>query len=1079
MKPLLKGIRPESILRYFVCHPWQVILGVALITVFFAAKLPGLRFETSIYDLILKDLPESAQYDAFKKEFGCEEIILVVAKAKDVFEPGSFARIRELAQDLSRIPGVRQVISLPGIKKAMDITEKWDLQDFKEIIQPVTLFERNIVSRDGGTTVISLVLDDIRLKDSVISAVKEAIDKERSFSSLYQIGMPVVSKALAEFVERDFKTLPAVTFVIIILILFLFFRSLRGILIPAGSVLIGLVWTFGLMAWTGTPLSLLTMIVPIFLIAVGTAYCNYIYSEYLASLKAADSAREAAIRCFQNATLPTSLAVATTIIGLGSLLINKIDAIQEFAAFSCFGITSMLVIVLTFLPAVMGLLPVAKERPRRQQQHGKGFDRILNTLVELNFNHQKACFTIMGLIALAGIAGILRLEVETNPVGFFKEDTQVAQHFRDIYRDMAGSFPLNVAVDSKKDSYFEDPAHLQQIAELQAFLEGLPGVDKVISVVDYLKLIHYATSQYEEKAYRLPEEPFEIRMLVNSFKTMLGQDMLNRFMNGSFSKTNILLRTHIASSRDFLSIEKRIQGYLYQNFPRSFSFQVTGIGIVISHSSDLITKGQINSLFTSLGLIFAIMFLLFLSCKVGIIGMLPNIFPIIVSFGMMGWAGIPLSMETSLIASIAIGLAMDDTIHYLVHYNQEFKRDLDKKRALTTTSLHMGRPIISTTITICLGFAVLMFSHFKPTSVFGLLMVVTMFSALMADLLLLPSLMLHVELVTIWDLLKLKLGKDPQKGIPLFHGLSRTQIRHAIMAGSIKAYQHGRVVFKKGETSDAMYLIVSGELQIVDTPDSPLPEKSVLPKQVIAILKTGDVVGEMGLIRSCERSATVVASQATELLQINERMVKRLQWLYPRTAHRFFFNLMKVLCDRLENATRVFMDQRITDRLTGLHTRDFFIQVLNREVAISNSIKEEDPLSLVIISVDDLPRITLQNGYETSDTILRKIATLLKENMQGRDHLSRFNANQFACALPGTSLKDALTLCKRIQSHVEDQPFHNGSNTLYVRVNFGASATNQDGRDGVYRLIDAAFRSLDQNRGYESRDRLGSPTKSA
>jgi len=1070
MKPLLKGIRPESILRFFVYHPWPVILGVALITLFFAVKLPGLRFETSIYDLILKDLPESAQYDAFKKEFGCEEIILVVAKTRDVFAPDSFSRIHELAQDFSRIRGVRQVVSLPGIKKAMDITEKWDLQDFKEIIQPVSLFERNIVSRDGRTTVISLVLDDARLKDPVIAAVKESIEKEKTFSSLYQIGMPVVSKALAEFVERDFKTLPVVTFGIIVFILFLFFRSLRGILIPAGSVLIGLVWTFGLIAWTGTSLSLLTMIVPIFLMAVGTAYCNYVYSEYLTSLKAADSPREAAIHCFQNASLPTSLAVATTIIGLGSLLVNKIDAIQEFAAFSCFGIASMLVIVLTLLPAAMGLLPIPKERPSRLQRHGMGIERILSMLVELNLNHQKTSFTVMGLIALAGIAGIMRLEVETNPVGFFKEDTQVAQNFRDIYRDMAGSFPLNVTVDGKEDSYFEDTAHLQQIAELQAFLEGLPGVDKVISVVDYLKLINYATSQYEEKAYRLPEEPFEIRMLVNSFKTMLGQDMLNRFMNGSFSKTNILLRSHIASSRDFLSIEKQIQKYLHEKFPRSFSFQVTGIGIVISHSSDLITKGQINSLFTSLVLIFAIMFLLFLSFKVGIIGMLPNIFPIVVSFGMMGWAGIPLSMETSLIASIAIGLAMDDTIHYLVHYNQEFKRDLDKKRALTTTSLHMGRPIISTTVMICLGFSVLMFSHFKPTSVFGLLMVVTMFSALIADLLLLPSLMLHVELVTIWDLLKLKLGKDPQKGIPLFDGLSRTQIRHLIMAGSIKDYQHGRIVFKKGEISDAMYLIVSGELQIVDTPDLRLPDKRVISKQVIAILKTGDVVGEMGLIRSCERSATVVASQTTELLQINERMVKRLQWLYPRTAHRFFFNLMKVLCDRLENATRVFLDQRVTDRLTGLHNRDFFMQVLKREVALSNSIKEKNPLSLIIISLDDLPRITLQNGYETSDVILRNIAIVLEENMRERDHLCRFNANQFACALPGTSLKDALTLCKRIQTHIEDQPFHSGSNTLHIRVNFGASATNQDGTDDVYRLIDAAFRSLDENRGHDNCD---------
>jgi len=189
--------------------------------------------------------------------------------------------------------------------------------------------------------------------------------------------------------------------------------------------------------------------------------------------------------------------------------------------------------------------------------------------------------------------------------------------------------------------------------------------------------------------------------------------------------------------------------------PEDFSFEVTGFGIVISQSSHLLTKGQVKSISLTLVLIFAVMLLLFLSGKAALIALIPNCFPIVINFGLMGWLGIELSIATSLIACIAIGLAVDDTIHYLVRYNSEFKKDMDKDRALHDTIRSVGKPIIFTTLTIGVGFSILMFSHFKPTAVFGLLMVVTMFSALVGDLLILPSLMLHVELVTAWDLVKL------------------------------------------------------------------------------------------------------------------------------------------------------------------------------------------------------------------------------------------------------------------------------------------------------------------------------------
>lgn len=1058
MPHLLKRLRPESCLNYTVNHPVQIILLIALVTIIFAAKIPSLRFETSIYDLIIEDLPETLAYEQFKKEFGSEEIILVVARTGGVFHPDTFQQIERLAQSLSRVNGIRRVISLPGIKKAMDITGKWSLEDFEGVVEGIDLLQRNLISRDKKTTAITLILEDTKQKVRVIDGVKGLIDQYRDSFSIYQIGMPIVSSALARFTRQDFLTLPVMTFSLIALILFLFLRNLRGVLLPSGAVLIALTWTFGLMAWTGTPLSLLTMIVPVFLIAVGTAYCMYIFPEYLSAVKESATPREASLRCFSRLGFPTSLAVITTIIGLGSLLINRVSEIREFALFSCFGILSMLIIILTFLPPVMGLLPFPKRGRRDEAGRGRFFDRILSIIIRLNLGHQRITLSLIAIIAVAGMVGISKIKVETNPVGFFKEDTPVARHFNDIHRDMSGSFPISVVVDSGEEAYFEDPDHLEQIAHLQKFLGSLKGVDKTVSFADYLKLVNYATNQYEERFYSLPEEPFEVRMLVNSFKTMLGQDMLLGFMDADFSKVNILLRTHISSSADFLATEALIKDYLKNRFPDSFAFQVTGFGIVISHSSRLISDGQARSLLLTLVLVFAIMFLLFLSYKVGFIAILPNCFPIIVSFGVMGWFGIPLSMATSLIASIAIGLAVDDTIHYLVSYNREFKNDLKRERALADTIRHMGKPIIFTTVTIGLGFSVLMFSHFKPTAVFGLLMVITMFSAMVADLILLPSLMLHVELVTIWDLLKLRLGKDPQQGIPLFNGLSRTQVHYILMAGALRTYEGGSILFRKGEVSDSMYAIISGELEVVDLPGENPSEQPEASKRIIAVLKSGDVVGEMGMIRSCERSATVIASKTAELLEINDRMIRRLQWLYPPTAHRFFYNLMTILCDRLENLTKCYLNETVFDELTGLYTRDFFISMLEKEVARSRRYKI--PVSIFIMGVDNLLEVVSSYGEREGDLLIAETGRLLGRHARKADFLCRYDTSRFAVMFTHTTGEEVRSFCHRLKALFEESPVKVGSELIPVKASFGVAMFDPISDMDVKELLSRALQAL-------------------
>jgi len=753
--PKYQGFVYQSFLEAIIRRPLLVLTLGSVLTLFFASQIPNLSLRNSVYELLVENLSETAQYETLKAVYGSDEIIQVVIKADNIFNPATFRKVEEISEKLGDVKGVRRVISLPFIRKTVNPAGNWSLEKFMAVVAPVELFKKNLISADHKVAAITLVLENDAEQEIVIGAVNNIIAKHTGEIISYQIGMPLVSQALSEYTVKDFQTLPVYTLLLIAVLLFILLRKPVRFLMPLMCVLIVLIWTFGCMSLLNIKLSPLTMVVPVFLIAVGTAYCLHVMSEYGSAAQRAESRMDAVLSTFVVTALPSALAVFTTLFGLSSLFVNRIKAIHDFALSACFGMVSLLIVVLCLLPAVLVLFPLPSPKNKEFSSFDPFIDRVLDLVVRLNIHHRKITFKIIAVSFLLAAAGIFFIRIETNPVEYFQKDTQISRDFHDIYQKLAGSFPIHVVVESPIEGYFEDPKHLVEIRHFQDYLETLTQVDKSLSFADYLMLVNYVLNRFESKFYTLPEEGFEVRMAMNNYKTILGEDLFSRFMTPELNRANILLLTHMSSSRDFLQTREKILNYTKQHLPPNLNFTVTGFGMAISASSQLLISGQIKSLSIGLILIFGIMFLMFLSAKVGLIAILPNIYPIIVNFGIMGWLGIRLSMATGLIASIAIGLAVDDTIHYLHRYNREFRKDLNKDRALRDTIKSVGKPIIFTTLTISVGFSILLFSHFQPTATFGFLMVVTMLLALIGDLIILPALMLHVELVTAWDLLKL------------------------------------------------------------------------------------------------------------------------------------------------------------------------------------------------------------------------------------------------------------------------------------------------------------------------------------
>jgi diguanylate cyclase (GGDEF)-like protein len=382
---------------------------------------------------------------------------------------------------------------------------------------------------------------------------------------------------------------------------------------------------------------------------------------------------------------------------------------------------------------------------------------------------------------------------------------------------------------------------------------------------------------------------------------------------------------------------------------------------------------------------------------------------------------------------------------------------------MARTTRAVGRPIVFTSLTVGLGFSVLLFSSFVPTIVFGFLMLVTVCAALVGDLFILAAILLQIQLVTLWDLLKLKLGKDPRKGIPLFDGLSRSQVHYILMAGALREYHGAQILFRKGEISDSMYAIISGQLEVVEESD-PNAEGKPVARKLISTLNTGDLVGEMGVVRHCERSATVVATKQTELLEINERMIRRLQWLYPPAAQKFFFNLMTMICNRLEETTHCLSQLKTLDAVTGLHDRTYFESILDKEIVRAR--RYNLPLSILMMQLDPFPELSPPCTREAGDLLLSQAARILKKSIRISDTACRVGGDQLGVVLPSSAAADTRRTSQRLRALFDEHRFEGVSPHLdvHLTVSIGFVELNPHLQENTGNLMDRASRALGQAR---------------
>jgi hypothetical protein len=321
---------------------------------------------------------------------------------------------------------------------------------------------------------------------------------------------------------------------------------------------------------------------------------------------------------------------------------------------------------------------------------------------------------------------------------------------------------------------------------------------------------------------------------------------------------------------------------------------LTGNTVLLTRTIDDIARGQATSLAFAFAMILGVLSILFTSVRVGLLALVPNMLPVLFYFGVLGVTGITLNSTTGLVACLVLGIAVDDTIHFLARFNDAAKRLADETKGVEAALRSVGRPVTYTTIALCLGFLVLTGSNFQNQVQFGALAAITLAFAWLLDVTFTPALATRMQIVNLFDVLTLDLGEDPHRSIPLFAGLRKTQARITALMATIVEFPEGRRVFSAGERGAEMYVVIDGELEVSVSTDSGTVRFGTFTR--------GDVIGEVGLFHG-ERTADVIACSDVRLLRLTRENLERIRRRYPRIGAQLYSNLSEILAGRVATTT--------------------------------------------------------------------------------------------------------------------------------------------------------------------------------
>ncbi len=782
----------ENLARLILKYRKLVLALVIFITLACATSVPFLKFNFTPQQLFESTSDYDKLRERFAERFGREDnLTMVILEAPDVYSPEVLTYIHQRTLELRKLEEVKHADSLTTIQmpRAGDsftlttqplITELLT-QDGKDPLSEDTvinasqadalktfastepLIQQQLVDKNGSLTTILLWLQDDIQDAADIKVVTTKIDAILEQSpppagvSLKNGGIPRIRVEIVESLKAEQLFFIPLTGLLYLIILIALFRRPQGALLPLGTVAIAASTTVALLVVTGSSINIINNVLPTLIFIIGISDSIHMLTRQAEEIEHGKSKEEAIVAMVKHTGVACLLTSATTAVGFISLIVADTNILKSFGWQAAAGVAFAYLATLFFIPAALSFVkPVKRLDAGDQTEHLtdlspealKQAPLLERSLIAIARKVLAYPFitTATGLLITAGFVYLsFSVVIDTKILEVYSDEHPTFQTTEMLEENLGGILPVEVSIEHKDQDHFKQPEPYANLKEFQDFATSRDGIIQARSLVDFHQAARQALLQDPKQRDIMPssrQEIEQIQVLIEGPPD--AKSGVRSFMTSDFSNARVLLRVEDFGAKKMIKEGGALQAKLDALFPESegYTTYIAGDAYVASIALDSFIRDLLYSLALAIVIIFGMMTLVFRSLKMGLISVIPNITPLVITFGYMGWAGITLNTTTVIIFAISLGLAVDDTIHFLTRFNEERQRRDNVHEALLYTYFGAGRAIMLTSVLLLSGLALLLLSDFVPTNHFGRLTGLTIFGAVFGDLFLLPPILL-------------------------------------------------------------------------------------------------------------------------------------------------------------------------------------------------------------------------------------------------------------------------------------------------------------------------------------------------
>jgi predicted RND superfamily exporter protein len=761
----------QYIARFILKQRILILLVLAVITIFLGSKIKNIQFSHTEANLLPKDHEENIKYDHFLKIFGEEgNLIILAVKDSALFQVDNFNKWNHLTKDLETYSEIDFTVSIGDIKelkkdkknqkfiveplyKKEPSTREDVLKIKTELFENLPFFDNFLFNKKTGTirSAVYLNKDIVNTKireQFVFNVLNPAIEKfeEDTGLDVRISGMPYVRTMNAQNIIDEIGLFVGLALLVTSLIFWLFFRSYRATFITMLVVSIGVIWSVGFIGWFQYEISVLMALIPPLIIVIGVPNAVFLINKYQQEVKNHGNQAKSLQRVISkigNATLMTNITTAS---GFATFIFTNSQLLKEFGTIASINIMAIFVLSILIIPIIYSFMRKPKDKHLEHLER-KWMGTIVSWMEQTVRHNRISIYVGTVIVIIVSIIGVYKIHVSGSIIEDMPKGKQFYKDIVFFENEFGGIMPLEVLIDTKRKKGVMNLPTLKRMNEIDEEIEEIPELSKSISILNMVKYSKQAFYNGNPKYYQLPTEQEKNFILAYTKNSEANSDMLKDFVDSTGQYARITTFMKDIGTEKMERIEDRLKDKIDQVFPKDkYNVSITGKALVFLKGTNYLVKNLAISLSLAILLISLFMAWMFRSYKMIIISLIPNILPLLITAGLMGYLGVPIKPSTILVFSIAFGISVDDTIHFLAKYRQELiHHKWNVRKSVYAALRETGVSMFYTSIVLFFGFLVFTISSFGGTKALGGLVSVTLLFAMVSNLLLLPSLLLSLE----------------------------------------------------------------------------------------------------------------------------------------------------------------------------------------------------------------------------------------------------------------------------------------------------------------------------------------------